>query len=131
VAGLDLVPTVLDYLEIDAKGLRFEGRSLRPEIEGHAAAAAAGEIQYGLQGTLRSASDGRFKLIQDLAGAPPRLFDLQADPGETRDVLAAQRRAYAALRDALARWLARNEGNGAADAARAAQERLRSLGYIE
>ena len=30
------------------------------------------EIQYGLQGTLRSASDGRFKLIQDLAGAPPR-----------------------------------------------------------
>ncbi|HEY0558248.1 MAG TPA: sulfatase [Thermoanaerobaculia bacterium] len=130
VAGLDLVPTVLDYLGIDAKGRRFEGRSLRPEIEG-TGGQREGEIQYGLQGTLRSASDDHFKLIQDLAGAPPRLFDLQADPGETRDVLAAQRRAYAALHDALTRWLAKNEGKGAADAARAAQERLRSLGYIE
>ena len=128
VAGLDLVPTVLDYLGIDARGVRFEGRSLRPAIEGRG---AEGEIQYGLQGALRSASDGRFKLIQDLAGAPPRLFDLQADPGETKNVLQDQRRAYAALRDALARWLAKNEGKGAADAARAAQERLRSLGYIE
>lgn len=129
VQGLDLVPTVLDYLGIDAKGVRFEGRSLRGVLEGEKAKAA--EIQYGLQGTLRSASDGRFKLIQDLAGTPARLYDLQADPGETKNVLPNQRRAYAALHDALTRWLTRNEGKGAADAARAAQEKLRSLGYIE
>jgi len=129
VAGLDLAPTVLDYLGVDAKGRRFEGRSLRGALEGKDGGAA--EIQYGLQGTLRSASDGHFKLIQDLAGAPPRLFDLQADPGETRNVLPAQRRAYAALHDALTRWLARTEGKGSADTARAAQEKLRSLGYIE
>jgi arylsulfatase A-like enzyme len=129
VQGLDLVPTVLDYLGIDAKGARFEGRSLRGVLEGKKAKSA--EIQYGLQGTLRSASDGRFKLIQDLAGAPPRLYDLQTDPGETKNVLQDQRRAYAALRDSLTRWLAQNEGKGSAAAARAAQEKLRSLGYIE
>jgi arylsulfatase A-like enzyme len=130
VESLDVVPTVLDYLGIDARGRSFEGTSLRALIEG-AKAAAPGEIQYGLQGSLRSASDGRFKLIQDLEGDPPLLFDLQADPGETKNVLTSQRRAYAALHDALARWLARTEGKGADAAARAAQEKLRSLGYIE
>ena len=82
-------------------------------------------------GELRSVSDGRFKLIQDLGGKPPVLFDLRADPGETRNVLPAERRTYARLRDALASWLARNEGKGAADEAREAQKKLKSLGYIE
>jgi arylsulfatase A-like enzyme len=131
VQNLDLVPTILDLLGIDARAYRFEGRSLRPEIEGKTPAGPAGETQYGFQGGLRSASDGRFKLIENLAGGPPALFDLEADPGETRNVLPAERRAYAGLRDALAAWLARSEGKGAADGARAAQEKLRSLGYIE
>ena len=71
------------------------------------------------------------KLIQSFAGKPPVLLDLQRDPGETRDVLAAERRSYAALRRALDAWIARSEGKGAADASRAAQEKLRSLGYIQ
>jgi arylsulfatase A-like enzyme len=131
VQSLDLVPTLVDYLGIDlgvgTGGARFEGRSLRGEIEGK----GRQDPQFGLQGTLRSVSDGRFKLIEDLAGGAPKLFDLQADPGETRDVLAGQRRAYFTLRDALAGWLAHSEGKDAVDASRAAQEKLRSLGYIE
>jgi arylsulfatase A-like enzyme len=126
VQNLDLVPTILDYLGIAGTG--FDGRSLRREIEGEETAA---ELQYGMMGDLRSVSDGRFKLVQDLGGKPPALFDLQADPGETRNVLAADRRTYARLREALDAWLARHEGKGAADAAREAQKRLRSLGYIE
>jgi arylsulfatase A-like enzyme len=126
VQSLDLVPTLVDYLGVET-GATFAGRSLRPEIEGK----TKEELQFGLQGTLRSASDGRFKLIEDLAGGAPKLFDLRADPGETKDVLASQRRAYFTLRDALSGWLARNEGKGAVDASRAAQEKLRSLGYIE
>jgi len=127
VQSLDIVPTLVDYLGIKTAA-PFAGRSLRAEIEGK----ARQDLQFGLQETLRSASDGRFKLIEDLAGsAPPKLFDLQADPGETKDVLARQRRAYFTLRDALAGWLARSEGKGAVDASRAAQEKLRSLGYIE
>ncbi len=132
VQSLDLVPTLVDYLGIDlGGGTRFEGRSLRAEIEGE----GRQDPQFGLQGTLRSASDGRFKLIEDLAGGAPRLFDLVADPGETKDVLARQRRAYFGLRDALAHWLGRSEGKGAEDEsvrrAREAEEKLRSLGYIE
>jgi arylsulfatase A-like enzyme len=129
VQNLDLVPTVLDYLEIKTTG-PFEGRSLRAMIEGGEGNAGP-EIQYALQGSLRSAADGRYKLIEDLAGGKQALYDLKADPGETKDVLAAERRAYAALRDALAKWLAKSEGKGTADASRAAQEKLRSLGYIE
>jgi len=129
VQNLDLVPTVLDYLGIEANG-KFAGRSLRAEIEGGAGKPAP-EIQYAIQGSQRSAADGRYKLIEDLAAGTQALYDLEADPGETKDVLAAERRAYAPLRDALAKWLAKNEGKGAADASRAAQEKLRSLGYIE
>jgi arylsulfatase len=129
VQNLDLVPTILDYLGSGSKQDRFDGRSLRGEIEGRR---TPEELQYGLMGELRSVSDGRFKLIQNLAGtAPPALFDLAADPGETRNVLPAERRTYARLRDALTAWLARNEGKGAVDEAREAQKKLKSLGYIE
>jgi arylsulfatase A-like enzyme len=129
VQNLDLVPTILDYLGVKARGDRFDGRSLRAEIERKE---RPEELQYSLMGELRGISDGRFKLIESLAGAaPPALFDLQADPGETKNVLAAERRAYARLRDDLAAWLARTEGKGAVDAAREAQKRLKSLGYIE
>jgi arylsulfatase A-like enzyme len=129
VQNLDLVPTVVDYLGIKPAG-KFAGRSLRATIEG-AEGKDQPEIQYALQGSLRSAADGRYKLIEDLAGGTQALYDLKADPGETKNVLAAERRAYAPLRDALARWLAKSEGKGTADASRAAQEKLRSLGYIE
>ncbi|HEY3566716.1 MAG TPA: sulfatase [Thermoanaerobaculia bacterium] len=127
VQNLDLVPTILDYLGA-ARGDRFDGASLREEVDGQI---GPEELQYSLMGDLRSVSDGRFKLIQDLGGKPPALFDLQADPGETRNILSADRRTYARLRDALAAWLAGHEGKGAADAAREAQKKLRSLGYIE
>jgi arylsulfatase A-like enzyme len=130
VQNLDLVPTLLDLLGIDARGVPFEGHSLRADLEGNANR-TAGELQYALQGSLRSIADGRFKLIESLAGAPPLLFDLTADPGETRNLFAADRRDAARLHDALKAWLARTEGKGMNEAARAAQEKLRSLGYIE
>jgi arylsulfatase A-like enzyme len=127
VENLDVVPTLLDYLGIKT-ATPFEGRSLRPWIEGNA---PSGELQYGLQGALRSASDGRYKLIQDLASGAVSLFDLAADPGETTDVLRRERRAYARLRGSLDAWIARDEGRGSLEKAREAEARLRSLGYIE
>ncbi|HEV8579550.1 MAG TPA: sulfatase [Thermoanaerobaculia bacterium] len=131
--NLDLVPTILDYLGIET-GHAFEGRSLRPLIE-EDPRAAAGELQYGMQGPYRSASDGRFKLIQDLASGAVSLFDLSTDPGETADVLRRERRAYARLRDSLAGWISHAENQDTAAAsvqkAKEAEERLRSLGYIE
>jgi len=133
VQNLDLVPTILDYLGVEA-GTRFAGRSLRPLIE-EDDKARADELQYGMQGTLRSASDGRYKLIQDIASGAASLFDLAADPRETADVLRRERRTYASLRTALTVWIGHTEGKATADEsvrkAREAEERLRSLGYIE
>ncbi|HEX9945783.1 MAG TPA: sulfatase [Thermoanaerobaculia bacterium] len=133
VQNLDLVPTLLDSLGIDARRHAFAGTSLRPLLE--EGSRAAGGLQYAMQGTLRSVSDGRFKLIEDLAAGTFSLFDLAADPGETTDALRRERRAFFRLRDPLAGWLARAEGQGTADAsvrkAREAEERLRALGYLE
>jgi arylsulfatase A-like enzyme len=96
-------------------------------------AKTAEKLQYGTQGALRSASDGRFKLIQDLGSGAFSLFDLKADPGETADVLRRERRTYARLRAGLAGWLAAVEGRGDAglEKSRQAEEWLRSLGYIQ
>lgn len=136
VQNLDLVPTILDYLGIGTGGYTLEGRSLRPVLEeDHDSRGAPRELQYALQGTFRSASDGRYKLIQDLAAGTAALYDLEADPGEKSDVLRRERRAYFRLRDSLAGWIARAEGQGPAGEsvrkAREAEEKLRSLGYIE
>jgi arylsulfatase len=131
VQNLDLVPTILDYLGLETQA-PLAGKSLRPVIEERA---KTDELQFGMQGTYRSASDGRFKLIQDLGSGAVSLFDLAADPGETKDVLRRERRAYARLRGALTAWIGRSEGKGmeteSLRKAREAEERLRSLGYIE
>lgn len=128
VQNLDLVPTILDYLEIDARDLKLEGESLRPLIEG------TGEVdphQYGMQGTLRSAADGRHKLIHDLGKGSFELYDLQADPKEKTDRLRQERRAFHGLREKLTAWLSRTEGKGKAEESLEAEQKLRSLGYIE
>jgi arylsulfatase A-like enzyme len=132
VQNLDILPTLLDYLEVPTAGLTLEGESLRPLIESNQ---PGDPHQFSFSGPYRSVADGRFKLIQDLAGADFWLYDLQQDPGETKSVLAAERRTFHGLRETLGAWLARTEGTGRADEslrkARAAEEKLRSLGYLE
>lgn len=134
VQNLDLVPTILDYLGVDAAGLNLEGKSLRPVIEERTE--GAGDLrQFASQGSLRSAADGRFKLIHDLAAGTWALYDLKADPGEKVDTLARERRSFHGLRQSLTAWLARTEGAGSESEsvrkAKEAESKLRSLGYIE
>ena len=128
VQNLDVVPTLLDYLGIDTQGLTFEGESLRPLIEG------TGELdphQYGMQATLRSAADGRHKLIHDLGKGSFELYDLAGDPKETKDALRGERRTFHRLRQALTAWLRKTEGTGKAEESLEAERRLRALGYLE
>lgn len=134
VSNLDLVPTVLDYLGVDASSFSFEGRSLRPLIEGGAAAGDPPVFSVGEH--LRSVTDGRFKLIEDLENATPaRLFDLAADPGEHRSVLADRRRDYARLAADLEAWLGEHEPGARTERVRRrtdeAIERLRAVGYLQ
>ncbi len=161
VSNLDIVPTVLELLTAGGSGRRpgaggdlhssgarddarlsradgppgaasaFEGRSLRPAVLGRPLPPG---YQWAAQGAQRSVADGRLKLVQDLGTGRFALYDLAADPGETRDVLALRRRDFQRLRGALAAWLARTEGGLAAGGVRRAAEadqRLRSVAYLD
>ncbi len=152
VGSVDVLPTMLDVAGIRVKDLRGDGRSLA------AAADGGGFEERAMAGFLPSEFNvdipermsvvrGRFKLIRNLPSpaaaaefyrpAPPErdpleLYDLAADPGETRNVLAREgktARELLAIMDALRKDL---------DAAVSRKwtvdpelrERLRALGYI-
>jgi choline-sulfatase len=81
-------------------------------------------IHYGWS-DLASLVEDRFHYIE----APqPELYDLAADPGEKRNVLAAERRTYSALRQAMKEHDRRLAAPAAADEETAAK--LAALGYI-
>jgi len=114
---IDVMPTVFGALGIETD-FPFQGRSLMPAVYGAIArverpVAFAEATTCGWQcGSnraktlrLRAARGERWKLVERRGPAGERtetLFDLAADPGETRDVLAAQPREATALRAALA-----------------------------
>lgn len=99
VSLLDVLPTACDYAGARAPSA-CPGRSLRPLIEGRSAAwreTVIAETEFpqftrtslpsGLRGWMARSS--RYKYIAYSAGANrEQLFDLQADPGETRNLIA-------------------------------------------
>lgn len=116
VSTLDVVPTVLDVLGIEAPA--GDGRSLLPLLRDPAAAAPERVFVHELgapgdAGYQRALLAGRHKLIEaDAAGAgatapPARLYDLVLDPGEQDDLSAANPEVVARLRGELDRLLAR------------------------
>ena len=74
---------------------------------------------------LRSLIDGRFHYIES---AKPELYDLVADPRETRNVIATERRVAAQMRTALAAMPAGDTTIGAIDPEEA--KKLAALGYV-
>jgi arylsulfatase A-like enzyme len=135
VQNLDLVPTLLDLLGEPLEGRGLEGRSLVPLLEGRAAGREGGEagearLAYAMMSSLRSVSDGRYKLIHDLRAHSWQLFDLTADPGELHDVAKRERRVFAHLRAELLTWLAAVEDEQGLERSEEAEERLKALGYL-
>jgi arylsulfatase A-like enzyme len=134
VENLDLVPTILDYLGADPAAFGFEGESLRPLIEGRAVAGGSPRYAFSAEGVWRSVADGRFKLLVHMRG--PRsyqLFDLAADPGETRDVGGEHPEDLRRLKRAVLSWVRRmhaEAGTGVAEGEEA-ERRLKALGYLQ
>lgn len=110
VSGLDILPTMCDYAGIPAPP-SFEGRSLRPLLEGTAAAWRGHLVVELADGAdARMVRSERYKYAVYAAGAEPEmLFDLQTDPGELRNLAAApgSRPVLAAHRAMLKDWIAR------------------------
>lgn len=137
VSLVDLVPTILDLLEIESE-TNFDGVSLVGFIEddepGDRAVFSESMfpyLNYGW-GKLYGVREGQWKYIL----APnPELYDLSEDPGETRNVMDSEREVAQELRGLLDAGIVKSqpEGSGFAESARISEEdrdRLLALGYV-
>jgi arylsulfatase A-like enzyme len=132
VENLDLAPTLLDYLGVETTGYGFEGSSLRPLIEENQPSDA---FAFSYQGRYRAVADAEHHLILDGSQASVTMFDVAADPLEQRDIYAPGFPAAQALGEALNRWMVATGQWMRFDeelaAAKAKEEELRALGYLE
>lgn len=125
VEGVDLVPTVLDWLGVAGAPHRIEGRSLLPLLEGGTPPwrdFTYSELDYGFrqarllrgktpqQARAFSIRTGRWRYVYWL-DEPEQLFDLQADPQEFVDLGrdAGHAAVRATQRDRLLDFLARRK----------------------
>jgi len=134
---LDIAPTIADVFGVRGRGgsdTVFQGRSLLPVVGGAPGKAAVlsrtvwDRPRYALR-------DLRYKFFYDTRSGEEKLVDLQADPGELRDVRneAPLRAAY--YRQSLHQWTMalggrRSSGGEAVKLTREQCESLRALGYL-
>ncbi len=129
--NLDIVPTVLDYLGIDAARYDLKGRSLRLLIEEER---SIHRYVFGIQRHSRTVTDGRFKLTYNIKSGAVELFDLERDPAERLNVIARRPELGEELTAVLLRWVESVEGDVSVatrvEEASQVTERLRALGYL-
>ena len=100
---VDVTPTVLDLLGL--KGAPdYQGTSLL-EPGDRAALFFTG---YSLP--LTGVRDGKWKLITELNSSRPKLFDLNTDPGETRNLAGQHPDIVATWQQRLRGWAAAQKG---------------------
>lgn len=131
VENADVVPTILDYSGIGRDDL--DGESLRPLMEGAPPKTPA--LAFSAQTTLRSADDGRWKLLVDLDSGRRRLYDLAKDPTERIDVADRYPNRAARLDTALDAWLERNRearfDPTTIERSKRVEQSLRAMGYLQ
>ena len=132
VQNLDIAPTILDYLAINGADFGFEGKSLRPFIEGRA---ESSPYAFSKQTEFYSADGGRFHLILDVSNDHFTLFDIRKDPLEQIDLFDPAHPEFGPLKSALDGWLQQTSKRmrlrESFTADRAKEEELRALGYLE
>jgi len=144
---VDVMPTVLELLRVAAPP-RLEGVSLAPLLRGDVQAAPPPALSEATLGPLeqKSIRAGRYKYILEGSTSPQEsfragpaareeLYDLEADPGERRNLSGEDKARAGALRTELEGLLrdaeSRRQGApGAVDVDKDVQDRLRALGYV-
>jgi arylsulfatase A-like enzyme len=128
---VDILPTVLDELEIEAATLPFEGTTLRPLLEG---GEAAREFAFTDQSRYRAADDGRWQFILDGVESNATLYDVRADSLEQRDLYTQNQLQADRMGVVLNRWLKETgqwvRFDEALAASKAKEDELRALGYL-
>ncbi|MBI1187385.1 MAG: sulfatase-like hydrolase/transferase [Alphaproteobacteria bacterium] len=112
----DVAPTILDYAGLSPQAREgaqaISGRSMRTALEGAAALIHPADHAVGIEVSGNAALfRGDYKLVRNM---PPygdgrwRLFNIAADPGETRDLAGAQPALFAEMQAAYAAYAAEN-----------------------
>lgn len=148
VQHFDVAPTVLDLVGASGPDTRFDGRSLAPRDggerrldrdivvfeEAHTARKRAVRTRNYKYITRLESDDGSCAWCDRPHGESPELYDLAADPEETRNVASERPSVVDALRDRLRDWLAarpdaEQDATHTVERDPAVRERLESLGY--
>lgn len=149
VTLLDVAPTLADLAGVPAADGAFEGTSLVPRIEGRAV--SRGPLVPSIRRNRKKyfrpwketrgdhnlvVRDGRWKAIWNVEPDTIELYDLAADPGESRNLHAIHpdvaTRLRGRARDYLERCSARRAKTGPPGTiSDEALERLRALGYVD
>jgi arylsulfatase/uncharacterized sulfatase len=110
----DIPATIAAFAGTDAEGMT--GRSLMPVLEGGEEPVYGPDEGFGVETAGRMAYfEGRWKILRN---GPPlgdnrwRLYDLDADPGETTDLSTSDPERFAAMQAAYRQWA---EANGVLD----------------
>lgn len=132
---VDLMPTFLQLLEVplpagaDLDGLSFEGLLRGGESE--ADRQVYFETLLGQEDRNWAPLTGLYSEDRKLISVPrPELYDLTTDPGETRNLVTAERRTYRRLDESLQGILLGTEAGEARELTAEDRAKLESLGYV-
>ena len=143
VRSVDVIPTLLDLLEIPTKDLDFDGISLLPTIEKGKAekvVAYTESLYPGISyGTLQAFRTNEFKFIRDLSEGKEEFYNIQDDPLEQNNLIdEARKTREQELKDMRKKLNLLLFETKAATITRLSEEekekvrqRMRALGYLE
>ena len=135
VETIDIMPTILDLCDVEIPS-EAQGRSLVPLIRGNLSewtelAFSEADWRNRKHDIKRAVRTGRHKLYYDRMTGSEELYDLIADPGETRNILAANPEIAERLRKQLKEWMATDRGKPVRIKLNEKEkERLQALGYL-
>ena len=104
VGTIDIAPTVLGYLGMPPIP-GAEGVDLLGEVPARPIFVETPRNGVDVTFFAYAVTDGRWRLIYDVVGNTTELYDLEADPGELRNLADREPGRTAELRAVLARWL--------------------------
>jgi len=152
VSLVDVMPTLVELYDLPVPydlPYAIEGRSLVPALRGdplaprgvfaesgraHHPEEVRGRVRFDVAGRFRAVFRDRWKLVwTPFAPAEEEfaLYDLEADPGETKDLYRPDHPEAAALRRELEAWLRATDDTTETALDARDVELLRSLGYVE
>ncbi len=110
LSGYDMFPTLLDWAGVPwSSGRPVPGRSFRAILEGRPDERDRPVVVFDEYGPARMLRTREWKYVHRHPDGPHELYDLEADPGERRNLVDVPRQArrVATMRDGLAGWFSR------------------------